>query len=324
MSFKIIHSDSLTALQSVKDSGIVSTVYFDPPFNTGRDFTMSPDDKTGFGDKFDSDSDYESLIDPIVAECHRLLKEDGSFFFHISAAEMLIPHKVCSKYFSHIQPIFWQRSRSKNNVKKKLGSVVDVIFWCSKGKKRKYNLVYQKLDDYYATNSYKNKDERGSYALGHIVYSRTQKSKDKSRYYKVELGEKTFNPEYGWRVSQQDLQALIEDNRIHVPQKRGNLYRKIYMHESKGKPATNLWDDIHSIAMGSEERKYPTQKPLMLLERIIEMSSDPGDLVLDPMAGSGTTGIAALKLGRTVVLIDRNPDAIEIMERKINSLTEMS
>ncbi len=285
---------------------------------------MSPDNDMGFGDKFDSDVDYESLIEPVVAECHRLLKPDGSFFFHISAAEMLIPHKVCSKYFPHIQPIFWQRSRSKNNVKKKLGSVVDVIFWCSKSKKRKYNLVYQKLDEYYAANSYKNEDDRGFYALGHIVYSKTQKSKDESRYYEVELDGRVFNPQNGWRVSQKDLNSLLEDGRVHIPQKRGNLYRKIYKHESKGKPATNLWDDIHSIAMGVEERKYPTQKPVALLERIIQMSSDIGDVVLDPMAGSGTTGVAALKLNRSVVLIDRNPDAIEVMKKKINSLKEIS
>ena len=318
MSFKIIHGDSSEILKSIEESSCVDAIYFDPPFNTGRDFTLNPDNDLGFGDKFDSDGDYESLIESVISECARLLKEDGSLFFHISAEEMLIPHKVCSKYFTRIQPIFWQRSRSKNNVKKKLGSVVDVIFWCSKSKTPKYNLIYQQLDEYYAKNSYKNEDERGFYALGHIVYSKTQKSKDPARYYKIEVAGRTFEPSYGWRVPKEELDALLAENKIHIPQKKGNLYRKIYKHESKGKPATNLWDDIHSIAMGSEERKYPTQKPLSLLERIISMSSDPGDVILDPMAGSGTTGVAALRMGRKVILIDKNPDAIKIMKEKFD------
>jgi len=322
VNFKIIQGDSAEILKSVEQESCVDAIYFDPPFNTGRKFTLNPDNDLGFGDKFDTDGDYESLIDPVVSECARLLKKNGSLFFHISAEEMLIPHKVCSKYFSRIQPIFWQRSRSKNNVKKKLGSVVDVIFWCSKSRTPKYNLIYQPLDEYYAQNSYKNKDERGFYALGHIVYGKTQKAKDETRYYKIEIDGRTFDAPCGWRVSKKELDILLEENKIHVPQKKGNLYRKIYKHESKGKPATNLWDDVHSIAMGSEERKYPTQKPLSLLERIISMSTDPGDLILDPMAGSGTTGEAALRLDRKVILIDKNPDAIKIMKEKLDKSSD--
>ena len=79
----------------------------------------------------------------------------------------------------------------------------------------------------------------------------------------------------------------------------------------------DLWDDIHSIAMGNERRLYPTEKPEKLLERIIEMSSDVGDLVLDPVAGSGTTGVVAQNLKRRFVLFDINPAAIEVAKERI-------
>jgi len=183
-------------------------------------------------------------------------------------------------------------------------------------------MVYQPLDSYYAENSYNNKDSRGNYALGHVCYSKTQAPdpvKTPDRYYSLTHEGKTYNPKYGWRMSIEDLQALINDNRIHFPDKKGNPYKKIYAHESKGKPSTDYWDDLHSIAMGSEERVYPTQKPVSLMKRIIEMSTDAGDTILDPVAGSGTTGVAASILGRNYILFDVSQDAIDACERRIKN-----
>jgi len=318
MTVRIDQGDARELIKTVDDS-TVATIYFDPPFNTGKEFKLDAQDETGFSDVFSSDDEYIRLIEPVLNEAVRVLKKDGSLFFHISAEEMLIPHILCKKYFSNVQPIFWQRARSKNNVKNKLGAVTDVIFWCSNVSKPKYNLVYQPLDEYYAENSYKNSDWRGNYALGHLVYTKTQRTKREDRYYTMEVGEKSFQADHGWRVSKEDLEKLFAEDRVHVPASRGNLYRKIYKHESKGKPATNLWDDVHSIAMGSEDRKYPTQKPVKLLERIIKMSSDPGDTILDPMAGSGTTGVAAIHLGRDAILMEENPEAVEIMANKFKT-----
>ena len=70
-------------------------------------------------------------------------------------------------------------------------------------------------------------------------------------------------------------------------------------------------------AQGGDSRVYPTQKPLGLLERIVEMTTDEGDLVLDPMAGAGTTGLAAKNLNRQYILFDNNPDAIAIMKKRL-------
>ena len=67
-----------------------------------------------------------------------------------------------------------------------------------------------------------------------------------------------------------------------------------------------------------EERVYPTQKPEALLERIINMSSDEGDVVLDPVAGSGTAGVVAARLNRNYILFDINPDSIEICKKRLD------
>lgn len=315
--------DSRELLKQVATKSVQS-IYFDPPFNSNRKYRLtSDDDSIGFDDIFASDDEYVSLVEPMVKECARILKKDGSFFFHISADQMLIPSMICSKFFRRVQPIFWKRSRSKNNVKTKLGACTDVIFWCSHVEKPKFNMVYQPLDSYYAENSYKNKDDRGNYALGHICYTKTQ-APDKSksdRYYSIVHQGKTYSPTYGWRMSLDDLEALIKDDRIHFPKnkKNANPYKKIYAHESKGKPSTDYWDDLHSIAMGSEERVYPTQKPVALMKRIIEMSTDVGDTILDPVAGAGTTGVAASLLDRNYIMFDISEDAIETCKRRIKN-----
>ena len=88
------------------------------------------------------------------------------------------------------------------------------------------------------------------------------------------------------------------------------------MTENPGKPCTDLWDDIHSISQGSEGRKYPTAKPVKLLERLIEISTDKEDVVLDPMCGSGTTASACDALGRKCLLNDINNEVIEIVQSR--------
>jgi site-specific DNA-methyltransferase (adenine-specific) len=308
--------DSLELLKSVEKNSI-QTIYFDPPFNSGRDYKLAVGSEIGFSDEWDSDSQYEAWIENFVILCKDTLKKDGTFFFHISAAEMFIPEKICRRNFKYVQPIFWKKSRSKNNVKKKLGATIDIIFKCSMAKQPCFNMVYQPLNEYYAKNSYKNKDSRGNYALGHLVNDKTRKTTNKKRLYTFEIGDRSWTPSNGWRLSEEDLQALLDDERVHVPKGKANLYRKIYKHESKGKPCTDLWDDIHSIAQGAKDaRKYPTAKPVPLLERIIKMSSNEGDIILDPVAGSGTTGVAAKNLNRNYILFDINTDAHSIMKHR--------
>jgi len=93
---------------------------------------------------------------------------------------------------------------------------------------------------------------------------------------------------------------------------------------SRGKLPTDVWWMTIVPPASSERTGYPTQKPLRLLERIVAASSRPGDLVLDPFAGSGTTGAAAARLGRRWLLVDRNPVAVEIARARLAAEGERS
>lgn len=296
----------------------VDAIYLDPPFDSNRIYKLSADSNVGFNDKW-KEEDYELFIKQVLDLCYLKLKLTGTLFFHISADKMFIPNKLLREKFLTVQPIFWKRCRSKNNVTSKLGATIDIIFKCNKSKKFKFNMVQQAKDEKYLANSYNHSDaERGNYALGHLV---TEPSK-KGYMYEYEFNGTIYHPKSGWRIKKEELDLLKADNRLHIPKtKNSKLYKKIYLSENPGKPCTDLWDDIHSIAQGNELRKYPTAKPVSLLERIIQISTDEGDLVLDPMCGSGTTGEACKNLGRKCLMMDENSDVVSILEERFKNKT---
>ena len=308
-----IHNGCCLEVLKIIPRDSVQSVYIDPPFNSGRKFTLTPNSSLGFDDIWKND-EYVIFIKTMIAQIKPLMKKTASLFFHISSDKMFAPEVLLRQHFKHVKPIFWKKCRSKNNVKRTLGSSIDIIFWCWDNPKRKMNMVYQKRDAYYEEHSFKNKDARGNYALGHLATDNTRTGYK----YIYTINGVEFNPNNGWRISQEALDKLKAEDRLHIPKKKGaKLYKKVYLHESPGKPCMDLWDDIYALAQGNEKRKYPTAKPQKLLERIIQMSTDEEDIVLDPVAGSGTTGIACKNLGRQCIMIEKNPEAIEIIKKRL-------
>ena len=287
-------------------------IYFDPPFNSDRDYKLSHDSNIGFSDKW-SDSSYYDFISVHIDKLYKMLEENGTLFFHISSSCMFIPERILRNKFKFVEPIFWKKCRSKNNVKTKLGSVVDIIWKCNKISNSKFNLVYQEKDEKYLKNSFNNKDYRGNYSLGHLVTENTKQG----YLYEFKFNHNIYNPPSGWRIKKSELHKLVDDDRIHYPKKKsGKLYKKIYLQENPGKPCSDLWDDIHSISQGSEIRKYPTAKPIKLLERLIQISTDSNDYVYDPMCGSGTTAEACRNLNRKCIINDLNSNALNIIKSR--------
>jgi site-specific DNA-methyltransferase (adenine-specific) len=254
---------------------LYTMIYFDPPFNSKRNYTLNVNSSVGFTDKW-MDDEYFNFIKTMIDKLHDMLEKKGTLFFHISSSCMFIPELILRQKFKFVEPIFWKKCRSKNNVKNKLGSTVDIIWKCNKVAKPKFNIVLQEKDPTYLKNSFKNKDDVGNYALGHLVTEKTKKG----YMYSVEIADKTFNPKSGWRIKKSELEMLISENRIHMPKKAGaNLYKN---------------------------------------ERLIKISTDEGDYVLDPMCGSGTTGGACEKLNRKCTLIDKNTDVVDIVQSRFN------
>ena len=120
-----------------------------------------------------------------------------------------------------------------------------------------------------------------------------------------------------WRCPPETMERLDREGRLHFTS-RGGIRIKRYLDDTKGVPLQALWDDIPPINSQSQERLgYPTQKPVALLERIIQASSNEGDVVLDPFCGCGTTIAAAQKLDRRWIGIDITQLAISLIRYRL-------
>jgi len=115
------------------------------------------------------------------------------------------------------------------------------------------------------------------------------------------------------------MEQLDSEDRLHFPKKvDGRIMKKVYLHELEGQPMTDLWTDIKPLSAQHVERAdYPTQKPEALLERIISLSSNPGDLVADFFCGSGTTAAVAEKLGRKWIATDLGKFGIHTTRKRL-------
>lgn len=121
--------------------------------------------------------------------------------------------------------------------------------------------------------------------------------------------------------SEKTFQRLRDENRIVQSPDSKYPYYKQYLSESIGVPLGTAWEGIYAVGPGSSEREdYPTQKPELLLERIISVSSRPGDLVLDSFVGSGTTAAVAQKLGRRWIGCDINKGAIQTTAMRLQTI----
>lgn len=313
---KIYEGDALEILPEIAHEK-VDMIYLDPPFDTGRDFKYEAmSESVEFTDKWADDS-YELWLDNLISKLKNTLKKDGNLFFHISAELSGTPQKVLQKYFKKVEPIFWKKAHGKNTVKNKLGSVIDIIYRAC-DENSYFKIVYEPLDEYYFENSYRNKDSVGLYALGSLVHDKTRSG----HKYTVEHNGVVYGNQYGWKKKKEEILRLMKEDRIHFGKatngKPPRLYKKLYKHECKGKPLSNLWTDIAYITRNEQDRRlYPTQKPVELLKRLIEIGCREDGTVLDPVAGSGTTGAAAKYLNRKSVLIDKNKEAIKIMKSRL-------
>jgi site-specific DNA-methyltransferase (adenine-specific) len=117
----------------------------------------------------------------------------------------------------------------------------------------------------------------------------------------------------------QILQERVRNENGKAGYKRDNNGNIVFGKEKQGVPLSDVWDIPFLNPKAKERTGYPTQKPIELLERIIKISTDEGDVVLDPFCGSGTTLVAAKLLGRQYIGIDINPDAIELTEKRLDA-----
>jgi adenine-specific DNA-methyltransferase len=297
----IIKGNNLLAISSLlrRFEGKVKCIYIDPPYNTGSD-------SFGYNDNFNH-STWLVFMRNRLQVAKQLLAENGFLFVQIDNYEMMYIKVLLDEIFGRenfVNDIIWKRKSGSVNPKNKLNNLTDYILCYSKSPLANINLLYtvdNEETQAYINERFKYKDENGRrYRLSPIIsptYSAT-----------LVYNYKGYEPPpNGWSLSRDKMKQFEQEGRLVFPKdKSQRIQRKQYLDEYKGRPLGNLWSDIYVInPMSGERLDFVGQKPEALIQRVFEMSTEVGDLVLDFHLGSGTTAAVAHKMNRRYIGVEQ-------------------
>jgi DNA modification methylase len=272
---------------------------------------------------FLGDSDmlaYLAMMAPRLIELRRVLKSTGSIYLHCDPTASHYLKMLLDAVFGPTQfrnEIVWLRSKNPKGSQhglNRFSPFTDSIFYYTKSDEAQINLdaIRIPLTPEEMAEKYCYSDELGPYQDGPILRSDSMGPRPNLVY-----EYKGFTPgPAGWRVERGVLEEI--DRQGNLNWTGTGVRRKLRPDAEKGQPIGSFWGDIPPINSQAQERLgYPTQKPEALLERIIKASSNPGDVVLDPFCGCGTTIAAAQKLGRNWIGIDITHLAIGLIKKRL-------
>ena len=350
----IFERDNLQVLERI-NSDSIDLIYLDPPFNTNRIFTSAGRTKKsdvsfddiwgdtksikGWNDDWirhietnklhvnlhaylsvikasHSDTMYHYLTYMAVRliEMARVLRPKGSIYFHCdtSAGHYIKPMMdIIFGRQNFKNEIVWNSDAgAKNNASKRFGRAHDTIFFYARPGAT-FNVQYTELDQGYIDTWYTMTEENGRRYMARPLTRRPA-----HEYEFLGVTRK-------WECSPEQMEEYLAQGRIiHETTVEGSKRKvarfKFYLDESPGKPAQDNWTEVPPLSdYSSENRGYPTQKSLALLERIISASSEEDDVVLDPFCGCATTLVAAERLNRRWIGIDVEKESVKQLRERL-------
>lgn len=301
----------------------VDLIYLDPPFFSNRAYEVIWGDEAevrSFEDRWEGGVHvYVGWLRDRIMELWRVLKPTGTLYLHCDPhashyLKVMLDEVAGSSSFRN--ELVWKRTAAKALMTSRLPSNHDTILMYAKGEDSTWNkdaafIPYDMSDlDQKTADKYSLVDENGRrYQLTSLINPNTDRPN---------LTYEFLGVTRVWRWTRDRMEQAYRDG-IVVQTAPGRVPRlKRYLDEQRGKPLGDVWSDIAPLNSRAAERLgYPTQKPESLLERIILMSSNHGDVVLDPFCGCGTTVTVAERLGRRWIGIDISPTAVNIMDRRL-------
>jgi DNA modification methylase len=277
---------------------------------------------------------YLAMMAVRLIELHRVLKPTGSLYLHCDPTASHYLKLLLDGVFgpdNFRNEIIWKRTGSHGGARR-WGPIHDVILFYTRSEDFTWNRIHEAYAEAYLEKFYRFQDDRGRYRLVTLTGAGTRTGDSgrpwrgvdptaSGRHWAVPAG--ALAKAYPDRsvaslTTQQKLELLDEAGLIYWPSRGTVPQQRRYADEAPGVPVQDLITDVRPLGkLDAERLGYPTQKPLALLERIIAASSNPGDLVLDPFCGCGTSVHAAQKLGRRWAGIDITHLAVSLIERRL-------
>jgi site-specific DNA-methyltransferase (adenine-specific) len=256
-----------------------------------------------------------------LVELHRVLVRTGSLYLHCDPTASHYLKIILDTIFGADKfraEIIWKRTSAHSSANRP-GPIHDTILYYVKSSNFVWNKVYQPYSENYIQDTYRNIDLDGRrWKSTDITGAGTRNGETGKVWHGIDVTAKGRH----WFVPPAELDKLEQAGKLYWPFKLGGMPRlKQYLNEMPGLPLQDIWDDIPPLgAQAAERLGYPTQKPLSLLERIIESSSNPGDVVLDSFSGCGTSITAAEKLKRRWIGIDITHLAITMHKNRLKEM----
>lgn len=335
---RLIWGDNKLVMASLlkEFKGTIDLIYIDPPFDVGADFTMqvavgdeeetvekdqSALEMVAYRDMWGRGTDsYLTMMHDRLALMRELLAAHGTIYVQCDYRTNYLQRLILEDVFGKerfIAEVVWKRRSGIVKQTGTFGSCTDSIMVFSKTDTYVYNRQFTKVDsEDYVEERFKYTDEKGRrYRLSNLVNPGFRPT--------LCYEYKGFPPPpNGWAISRERMEEFDREGKLEFPKKPGGrIQRRQYLDEWEGYPVQNLWTDIYQINPVADERlDFPTQKPESLLRRIIEASSNPGDLIGDFFCGSGTTGVVAERLGRRWIMADLGRFAIHTSRKRLIEL----
>jgi DNA modification methylase len=252
---------------------------------------------------------------PRLVELHRVLKLTGSLYLHCDPTMSHYLKVMLDAIFGAEQfqnEICWERAGAKNN-SQRYGRCHDVILFYSRGKRFCWNPQFTDFEQASIDKNYHHVEEGTGrrYRRGDLTAAKPGGDVDFEWH-----GVRPYKGRH-WAYSKENLDRMYAEGRIEFRATGMPVYKR-YLDEQPGVSLQDIWTDIRLTSADKERLGYPTQKPLALLHRIIAASSNPGDVVLDPFCGCGTTIDAAQGLDRQWMGIDVTFIAVDLIEKRLH------
>ena len=266
---------------------------------------------------------YLAMMAPRLVELQRVLKPTGSIYLHCDPTashylKILMDGVFGPKNFRN--EISWQRSQTRSSISRIFKRAHDIILFYSKMGDYHFDLQYKELSEA-SLKQYTKKDKQGFYRLVPVVVSGRRKGETGKTWRGIDPNLRGKSGSH-WLTVPAKLEDYEKQGLLVWPKKTNGLPQlKYYLEDNKGVPVTDFWDDIDLISPSSvESLGYPTQKPEALLDRIIQASSNEGDVVLDPFCGCGTAIAVAQRLNRRWIGIDITHLAVALMKHRLHDM----
>ncbi len=340
---KIYWGDNLQVMSHLLKThrGKITLIYIDPPFDSKADYKKRialkgksiESDRTAFEEKQYTDiwtnDEYLQFMYERLILMKELLADNGSIYVHCDWRMNSHLRLVLDEIFgqrSFVNEISWKRYAAHSLSASGYDAITDTILLYAKNTSAvTFNIQYGDPSEDELAKRFPHKETETGRIYQHAALEKSSNASSRGEARKI--GDRTVISNIGWIWTQESFDERLKNNPylIHWTG-NGRPRYKIYADEYAGSPLGDIWTDINYLSAGDSQRlNYPTQKPEVLLERIIKTSSNPGDLVFDCFMGSGTTQTVAMKLGRRFIGADINLGAVETTtKRLLNVETEIN